>query len=134
MGHCPIFKRNQMMENTLMEDRQSGFYYGYVVVGAVFVIMAIIWGTFATFGIFFESFIKTFGWTRALTSGASSVRDLFFGVVCILTARLADPLGPRIVITTSGFHLWMADFLCHHRHFRICFGCIGRTIPQTSPQ
>ena len=42
-----------------MEDNQPGFNYGYVVVAAVFVIMAVIWGTFATFGVFFESFIKT---------------------------------------------------------------------------
>jgi MFS family permease len=98
-------RRGVMMENTLMEDNQSGFYYGYVVVAAVFVVMAIIWGTFSTFGVFFESFIETFGWTRALTSGASSARDLVFGVVCILTARLADPFGPRVVITTSGLLL-----------------------------
>lgn len=94
-----------MMENNLIRNNPSGSYYGYVVVGAVFIIMAIIWGTFATFGVFFESFIKTFGWTRALTSGASSTRDIFFGVICILTARLADPLGLRPVVSTSGFLL-----------------------------
>jgi MFS family permease len=99
------------MENNLMENRQSGFYYGYVVVAAVFVIMAIIWGTFSTFSVFFESFIETFGWTKALTSGASSVRDLAFGVVCILTARLADPFGPRVVITTSGLLLGVGYLL-----------------------
>jgi MFS family permease len=101
----------QRIENPQMEDNQPGFYYGYVVVAAVFVIMAVIWGTFATFGVFFESFIKTFGWTRAMTSGASSVRDLAFGVICILTARLADPFGPRLVITTSGLLLGVGYLL-----------------------
>ena len=73
-----------------MEENQSGFYYGYIIVAAVFVIMMTIWGTFYTFGIFFESLINEFGWSRALTSGASSIRDLVFGLVCILTARLTD--------------------------------------------
>jgi MFS family permease len=79
--------------------------YGYVIVASVFVVMMIIWGAFATFGVFFESFIKTFGWTRAMTSGASSIRDLAFGVACILTARLSDRFGPRIVVSICGLLL-----------------------------
>ena len=94
-----------------MEDRQSGFYYGYIIVAAVFVIMIFIWGTFATFGVFFESLIETFGWTRALTSGASSTRDLVFGFICIFTARLSDRFGPRIVITSSGLLLGIGYLL-----------------------
>lgn len=117
-----------MMENTLMEDRQSGFYYGYVVVAAVFLIMAIIWGTFATFGVFFESLIKTFEWSRAMTSGASSIRDLVFGVVCILTARLADPFGPRTVIAMTGLLLGLGYLLMSQIQtiwqFYICYGVI----------
>ncbi len=100
-----------MSENIPTEDNQSGLYYGYIIVVAVFVIMAMIWGTFATFGVFFESLIKTFGWTRAFTSGASSMRDLVFGIVCILSARLADQFGPRIVISTTGLLLGIGYLL-----------------------
>ncbi|MBW1800020.1 MAG: MFS transporter [Deltaproteobacteria bacterium] len=95
----------------MMEDNQSGFYYGYVIVAAVFVVMIIIWGTFITFGVFFESLVNTFGWSRALTSGASSIRDLVFGVVCILTARLTDRFGPRIVVSLSGIFLGVGYLL-----------------------
>jgi len=94
-----------------MEENQSGFYYGYVIVAAVFVIMMTIWGTFYTFGIFFESFINDFGWSRALTSGASSIRDLVFGLVCILTARLTDRFGPRIVVSLCGILLGIGYLL-----------------------
>ena len=93
------------------EDNRSRSYYGYIVVGSVFMTMVIIWGTFATFGVFFESFVKTFEWSRAATAGASSIRDLVFGLVCILTARAADSLGPRIVITTSGLILGLGYLL-----------------------
>ncbi|MFC1867171.1 MFS transporter, partial [Thermodesulfobacteriota bacterium] len=93
-----------------MEDNRSGFYYGYVIVAAMFVIMVMIWGTVSSFGVFFESFLKEFGWTRALTSGASSTRNLVFGLVCIVTARLTDQFGPRIVITVCGLVLGIGYF------------------------
>lgn len=35
-----------------MREMESGIYYGYIVVTAVFVIMITIWGTVATFGVF----------------------------------------------------------------------------------
>ena len=85
--------------------------YGYIIVASVFVVMTVIWGTFATFGVFFESFIKAFGWTRAMTSGASSIRDLVFGVACILTARLTDRFGPRIVVSVCGILLGVGYWL-----------------------
>ena len=99
------------MTNRTTEGFQTGFYYGYVVVGAVFLTMVVIWGTFATFGVFFGAFIETFQWSRAATSGASSIRDLVFGFVCILTARAADSFGPRPVITISGLVLGVGYFL-----------------------
>lgn len=40
--------------------------------------------------------------TIAMTR-ASSIRDLVFGVACILTVRIADRFGPRIVISLIGF-------------------------------
>ena len=100
-----------MMNNQSPDKNQTGLFYGYVVVGAVFVTMVIIWGTFATFGVFFGAFIETFEWSRAATSGASSIRDLVFGFVCILTARAADSFGPRRVITTSGLVLGVGYLL-----------------------
>ncbi|MFH1488080.1 MAG: MFS transporter [Pseudomonadota bacterium] len=77
----------------------------YLMVSASFVMMMIIWGTFSTFGVFFEPLIKEYGWTRALTSGAASLNNLIFGIACIFTARLCDSFGPRFVITATGFLL-----------------------------
>jgi MFS family permease len=117
-----------MMNNQPTDKNQTGFYYGYVVVGAVFMTMVIIWGTFATFGIFFRAFIETFDWSRAATSGASSIRDLVFGLVCILTARAADSFGPRLVITTSGLVLGVGYFLMSQIQttwqLYLCYGVI----------
>ena len=73
-----------------MEYKHSGIYFGYIIVASVFLIMVVMWGTVTSFGVFFESLLKEFGWTRALTSGASSLRNLVFGPVCIATAGLAE--------------------------------------------
>ncbi len=84
---------------------KSGFYYGYIVVLAAFFILAVIWGTYSSFGIFFESLLVEFGWTRAMTAGAFSLSSLLFGLFCIVTARLSDRFGPRRVIGACGFIL-----------------------------
>lgn len=94
-----------------MIRHEPGSLYRYVVVAAVFLIMAIIWGYFATFGVFFGPLIEDFGWTRALTSGASSVRDLVFGVALILTARMANRFGPRIVVSFTAILFGAGYFL-----------------------
>jgi len=93
-----------------MEDNQSGIYYGYIVVAFIFVIMMMIWGTYATFGVFFASFVDEFGWTRAITSGAPSLRELIFGLACILSARLSEKYGPRAVVTICGFLLGLGYY------------------------
>ena len=77
----------------------------HLMVGASFVMMMTIWGTFSTFGVFFEPLIKEYGWTRALTSGAASLNNLTFGIACIFTARLCDTIGPRIVLSATGLLL-----------------------------
>ena len=67
--------------------------------------MVIIWGTFSTFGVFFESFVKEFGWTRTITSGASALNNIVFGILCVFTADLSERVGPRCVMTVCSFIL-----------------------------
>jgi len=86
-------------------------YYGSVVVAFAFIMMVIIWGTYSTFGVFFESFVREFGWTRTITSGASALNNIVFGVLCIFAAGLSERLGPRWVMTFCGFMLGLTYFL-----------------------
>ena len=51
-----------------MEDNRSGYYYGYIIVAAMFLIMVIIWGTVTSFGVFFESLLKR-GFLRCFMDG-----------------------------------------------------------------
>jgi MFS family permease len=79
------------------------FFYGYIVVGAALLILAIMWGAYNSFGIFFEPVLTNFGWTRAMISGALSLSWIVQGVLGIIMGRLTDRFGPRVALTICGF-------------------------------
>ena len=76
--------------------------YGYIVVGAALLIMAITYGAYNSFGVFFESLVTDFNWTRALISGALSLSWIMQGALSIVMGRLTDRFGPRVVLTICG--------------------------------
>jgi MFS family permease len=98
----------------LINNDRPRLYYGYVIVSAASIMMMMIWGTFNAFGVFFEPFIKEFGWTRAITSGASALNTIIFGILCIFSASLSERLGPRWVMTLCGIILGLGYFLMAH--------------------
>jgi len=79
------------------------FFYGYVVAGAAFLIAAIAYGSYNSFGVFFEPLLADFNWNRATISGALSLSWIMQGVFSIIMGRLTDRVGPRIVLTVCGF-------------------------------
>ena len=95
----------------MIDNDRPRLYYGYAIVTITSIMMMIIWGTFNTFGVFFEPFIKEFGWTRTITSGASSLNTIIFGILCVFSASLSERLGPRWVMTICGIILGLSYFL-----------------------
>jgi len=84
---------------------KSKLFYGYIIVAAGFLIMTVMWGTYYSFGIFFEPVLKEFGWTRAATAGAFSLSLVLTGFFAIVMGRLNDRFGPRKVITACALLL-----------------------------
>ncbi|MFX1552978.1 MAG: MFS transporter [Promethearchaeota archaeon] len=82
--------------------KKPGFFYGYVIATIGFFDMLLLFGTFYSFGVFFKPLAAEFGWTRATTSGAYSLVMLMSGLLAIVTGRLTDRFGPRIVMTLCG--------------------------------
>ena len=80
-------------------------FYGYIVVIAGFLVMTIMFGAQYSFGVFFKPVLTEFGWTRAMTSGAYSLYIILHGLSCIITGRLTDRYGPRLVVTICGLFL-----------------------------
>jgi MFS family permease len=95
----------------LINNDRPRLYYGYAIVTVASIMMMIIWGTFNTFGVFFGPFIKEFGWTRTITSGASGLNTIIFGILCVFSASLSERLGPRWVMTICGIILGLSYFL-----------------------
>lgn len=84
-----------------MPDK-ARFFYGYIVVIISFLIMMVILGLHASFGIFFKPIIEELGWTRAVTSGAFSLSVIMHGLLGIVMGGLNDRFGPRVVMTLCG--------------------------------
>lgn len=77
------------------------YFYGYNIVAAGFVTQAVCIGAMFTYGVFFKELQVTFGWSRAMISGASSVAFLIMGGGAALAGGLNDRIGPRIILTAS---------------------------------
>ena len=77
-------------------------FYGYTIVAACFFIQGIGVGSFIAYGVFFPSLIDTFGWSRTMISGASSMALLLMGFLGILMGALNDRFAPRIIMTVTG--------------------------------
>ena len=95
----------------LAKNRNSKFFYGYIIVSAAFCIQMIAWGMFSTYGVFFKPLTMEFGWTRAMISGASSLSMLVCGLLGIGMGRLTDRFGPRMIMVVCGFFLGLGYFL-----------------------
>jgi len=82
--------------------KKSRFFYGYVVVGACFLVMVVMHGAFNSFGVFFTPLESEFNVTRAILSGANSVAFIVMGISAMLLGMLSDRFGPRLILTLSG--------------------------------
>lgn len=64
-----------------------------------------------SFGVFLKPLAADFHWTRAATSGAYSMFLLVAGFLYMLTGKLTDRFGPRIVMTACGLLLGLGLLL-----------------------
>jgi len=100
----------------LVAHETRRFFYGYVIVTAAFIILAMTEGALYTYGVFLKPLAAEFGWSRAAISGAYSLSMVLFGPCCIVTGRLNDKYGPRIVVTACGLIMGLGYLLMSQVH------------------
>jgi len=89
----------------MTEARKARFFYGYIIVASALLIDLILAGVHFTFGIFFKPVSTEFGWTSAATSGAFTFYSIFHGVLFIITGRINDRFGPRLLLVATGLFM-----------------------------
>ena len=75
--------------------------YGWVVVGAAFIITFITCGVNFSYGVFFLPIVNEFGWSRGLASAVMLVAGLAYAVTLPFTGILADRYGYKWVLAVS---------------------------------
>ncbi|OGO40275.1 MAG: hypothetical protein A2147_00550, partial [Chloroflexi bacterium RBG_16_57_8] len=91
-------------------------FYGYVIVAASLLILVVMHGTSASFGVFFSPLQTEFGWSRATISGAASLAFLLLGLFSIAAGRVTDRFGPRVTMTISSIALVSGYLLLSRTH------------------
>ncbi|MDO8434355.1 MAG: MFS transporter [Candidatus Binatus sp.] len=80
----------------------QGFFYGWVIVACAFTILAIAYGIQFSFGVFMPFISADTGWDRGSLSVPYSLYVFVYGLLGVVSGRLTDSLGPRIVLTVGG--------------------------------
>ena len=108
--------------------KQLPFFYGWVVVGVVFVTMALGVNARTAFSLVFVPIVDEFGWDRGLTAGAFSFGFLVSAILSPVIGRVMDLRGPRIVLETGvvsmGVGLMLATYLSTPLHLYLTFGLL----------
>jgi MFS family permease len=102
---------------------------GWVVVGASFVTMALLYGIWYSYSVFLVALLREFGWSRGLLAGAFSLFALIHGAMGPLFGSLADRFRPQRVILAGacivGAGLLLAAQTSQWWHLYIAFGVIA---------
>ena len=75
--------------------------YGRIITAVCFSIQAVGIGIYISYGVFFNSLMDEFDWSRATIAGASSAAFFVMGFFGILIGRLNDKFGPRILMSIA---------------------------------
>ncbi len=101
-------RQGDLMET---DNMKPGIFYGYIIVAAAFVIMALAFGINYSFGVFFKPLLTEFGWTRAVTAAAYSMVTIISGFLGIFTGKLTDRFGARAAGIACGFFMGLGCVL-----------------------
>jgi sugar phosphate permease len=108
--------------------RRLPFFYGWIVVGVVFVTMAICVNARTAFSLLFPPILDEFGWERGVTAGAFSFGFLVSAVLSPLLGRLMDRRGPRFVmeigVAATAAGLLLATYAGKPWHIYVTLGML----------
>ena len=93
----------------MLTSASGGPLLPWVVVGAVWVTLAIASGLYFSFPVFFVALLEEFGWSRGATAAAFSIASIVQGVLSPVVGMLVDRVGPRRVMFGG---VWVVGGAC----------------------
>jgi len=100
----------------VFEKHRSPFYYGFVIAALGFLIQAVFWGIYRSFGLFFNPLLNEFNWTRAEVAGAASMGWLVVGLMNFPAGAAVDRFGPRLTLSICGVFFGLGYLLMSGVH------------------
>jgi MFS family permease len=104
-------------------------FYGWIVLGAAFLIIMIGIGTMFSAGVFLIPLQEEFGWSRSDISLASFLNWITFGLFSFLCGMISDRVGSRRVVIFGGVMLGLGLILSGLTrqlwHLYLTFGVLG---------
>src|SRR6185312_1205850 len=103
-------------------------FYGWVIVGAGFVVTCIGMGAMMSLGVFLQPMSAAMGWSRTGISIAAMLNFLCMGLGAFAWGALSDRFGTRVVVLSGGLLLGVGMMLASQaatlEQFQLLFGII----------
>jgi len=108
---------------------RSPIYYGWIVVGACFAVIAMVAPLVASFSIFQPPVLDEFKWSRGSFAIALSIHLVFAGIATPFAGGMIDRFGPRRVMPVGALLTALGLILMSRSaalwHFYVAFGLIA---------
>lgn len=112
-----------------MKEDSRPLFYGWVLLGVIFVTVAVGYGLRYAFSVFYVAILQDFDWSRASTAAIFSLNLLFYGLAAPLAGTLVDRFGPRKVCSLGAILLALGVMACSQAtelwHFYVLFGLLA---------
>jgi len=109
-------------------NERTHFDFGWIIVGISFIILALTYGVWYSFSVFFVALLKEFGWSRSVGAGAFSLFIVIQSFAGPFAGAMVDRFGPRVVIVSGslilGIGLALSSTIHAWWHFYLFFGVI----------
>lgn len=111
-----------------MNEKETD-YSSWVIVGVSFITLALAYGVWYSFSVFFVALLKEFGWSRSVAAAAFSLFVIVHSLIGPFVGAMIDRFGPKRVVLLGSISLGAGLALCGlirtWWHFYLFFGVIA---------
>ena len=91
---------------------KNPLYFGWIIVGVSFITLALAYGVWYSFSVFFVALLREYDWSRSILAGAFSVCIMIHSLIGPFVGSMVDRLGPRRVVLLGSLFLGTGLALC----------------------